>query len=271
MAHANGLSTTPETVAELGPGDSVGVGMAALLSGAERYWALDVVSYGNAAQNLRVFDDLVVLFTQRAAIPNDPELAQVKPKLNSYSFPHDVLSDARLRAALDPARVARLREIVGKLGADHQHDETLRYMTSWQNVSGIRLESVDAIFSQAVLEHVDDLPLTYRAMREWLRPGGYMSHQIDFRSHGTTRAWNGHWSASDLAWRIAQGRREYFLNRQPCSRHLALMESTGFVVAAQIPQTDDSGIGRADLAPRFRDLTDTDLRTCGLFVQATRA
>jgi len=269
MAHANGLPTNLETVAELGPGDSVGVGMAALLSGAERYWALDVVNYSNAPQNLRVFDDLVVLFTQRAAIPNDPELAQVKPKLDSYAFPHSVLSDARLRAALDPARVARLREVVGKLGASDQ-DETLRYMTSWQDVSGIRLESVDAIFSQAVLEHVDDLPLTYRAMRDWLRPGGYMSHQIDFRSHGTTRAWNGHWGASDFAWRIAQGRREYFLNRQPCSRHLALMESTGFVVTTRIPHTDDSGIGRADLAPRFRDLTDADLKTSGLFVQATR-
>ena len=270
LAHAGGLTTIPATIAELGPGDSVGLGMAALLSGVERYWALDVVSYSNPARNLRVFDDLVDLFTRRAPIPNDPELAQVKPALDSYAFPAHILTDERLRAALDPKRLAYLRNAVSTLGSAASDSDPLRYMTSWQDAAGIRMNSVDALYSQAVLEHVDDLELTYRAMRDWLRPGAYMSHQIDFRCHGTTSAWNGHWGVSDWAWRVAQGRREYFLNRQPCSRHLSLLEDFGFVVVSKIPQIDNSGIARAALAPRFQTLTDEDLRTSGLFVQAVR-
>src|SRR6202165_1423753 len=49
---ANGMRTIPDTVAELGPGDSLGTGLAALLSGANRYYALDVVHYANTPRNL---------------------------------------------------------------------------------------------------------------------------------------------------------------------------------------------------------------------------
>jgi hypothetical protein len=55
LAHAanNGLQTCPRVVAELGPGDSLGTGIAALLSGAEQYVALDVVPHANVERNLR--------------------------------------------------------------------------------------------------------------------------------------------------------------------------------------------------------------------------
>ena len=43
----------------------------------------------------------------------------------------------------------------------------------------IQKESVDMIYSQAVLEHVDELPGVYGAMRRWLQANGVMSHQID--------------------------------------------------------------------------------------------
>jgi len=271
MAHGCGLNTLPGTVAELGPGDSTGVGMAALLSGSERYWALDVVSYANPERNLAIFDGLVDLFTRRADIPDEAELAEVQPALDSYAFPGDVLTEARLQAALAPARVARLREAVRALGTEPANDHTpIRYMVSWQDAGRVRPESVDALFSQAVLEHVDDVPGTYRAMRAWLRPGGYMSHQVDFRCHGTTKAWNGHWGVSDFHWRIAKGRREYFLNREPCSRHLGMMSDLGFRIVRQVRQSDQTGIRRPSLAPRFRDLTDDDLRTSGVFVQAVK-
>jgi len=64
------LQAIPNTVAELGPGDSLGVGLAALLSGASKFYALDVVLFANQTRNLQIFDELVELFKHRAARPS---------------------------------------------------------------------------------------------------------------------------------------------------------------------------------------------------------
>ncbi|RJP62040.1 MAG: hypothetical protein C4541_00460 [Candidatus Auribacter fodinae] len=56
------------------------------------------------------------------------------------------------------------------------------------------------IFSQAVLEHIDNLPEAYESMRLWLKPDGFMSHQIDFKCHGTAEEWNRHWAYSQSEW-----------------------------------------------------------------------
>ena len=47
IVQGTGLSTTPKVVAELGPGHSIGIGLAALISGAEQYYGLDAVQYAN--------------------------------------------------------------------------------------------------------------------------------------------------------------------------------------------------------------------------------
>ncbi len=45
------------------------------------------------------------------------------------------------------------------------------------------------ILSQAVLEHVNDLPGAFEALRRWLAPAGVMTHTLDFGSHGITDKW----------------------------------------------------------------------------------
>src|SRR3954471_22067499 len=59
---AHGMRSIPQSLAELGPGNSLGVGLAAMLCGVDRYVALDVVNYSNPRVNLAVFDELVDLF-----------------------------------------------------------------------------------------------------------------------------------------------------------------------------------------------------------------
>src|SRR3954453_23378857 len=73
-AHEAGLESAPASVGELGPGDSLGIGRAALLSGCQRYVSLDVVRYANVEGNLSVLDKLVELFAARAPIPDHHEL-----------------------------------------------------------------------------------------------------------------------------------------------------------------------------------------------------
>src|SRR5690349_14026095 len=108
LAAANGLDTDPKSVAELGPGDSIGIGIAAVLTGAERYHAFDVVAHANTPRNLEIFDGLVDLFRQRADIPDAGEFARMGPTLTDYRFPEKLLSVERMQAALEPRRLARI-------------------------------------------------------------------------------------------------------------------------------------------------------------------
>lgn len=73
----------------------------------------------------------------------------------------------------------------------------LGYRVPWTALPYIDEASLDLIFSQAVLEHVDNLDETYQAMFAWLKPGGYASHVIDFNAHGRSPFWNGPWAYSD--------------------------------------------------------------------------
>ena len=52
---ANGLGRVPGTLAELGPGDSIGIGLAAMLSGVDRLYTLDIVRFSNKERNLGGF------------------------------------------------------------------------------------------------------------------------------------------------------------------------------------------------------------------------
>ncbi len=267
MAAASGLPTDPRTIAELGPGDSLGIGLAAMLTGADRYCAFDVVAHANAERNLGVFDDLVALLRARASIPGEDEFPRVKPVLDDYAFPHRVLDDARLARALAPERVQRIRASLADTTAP---DSMIAYRVPWADASVIERDSVDMIFSQAVLEHIDDLRGAWRAMHAWLRPGGFVSHQIDYKAHRTSPHWNGHWAMSDLQWTLLRGRRPYLLNREPHSVQLALLREAGLVLVCEKRVRRTPAIPREKLAPRWRTLSDDDLTTSGAFVQAIK-
>lgn len=261
-SYQNGLCTRPPSrVAELGPGDSIGIGLAALLCGADRYYGLDALPLANLRRNLGIFDELVELFRACTAIPGDEEFPGVKPRLQSYDFP------AALFECPDGPRIERIRRSI----EDPLHpDSAIRYVAPWWDPKVIERGVVDMIFSQAVLEHVDALETAYSAMRAWLVPGGWLSHQIDFRSHGTAEDWNGHWTYGDWTWRLLRGRRAFLINRQPHSEHIRLLHEAGFAVVCD-ETTNGAAIDRRKLASRFAGLSETDLTTCGAFIQARRA
>jgi hypothetical protein len=265
---ANGLKVPPRTVAELGPGNSLGIGLSALLSGADRYHAFDVVQHAQVKRNLAVLDELIALFRTRADIPGPDEFPQVHPVLPSYAFPRHLLGDEHLSAALADERLARIRESVRDQNGT---GSMIDYRTRWFDDRAIERGSVDLLVSQAVLEHIDDLPSTYRAMRLWLKPDGFISHDVDFRAHSTARFWNGHWKYSDLVWRMIRGRRSYLLNREPYSTHLRLLAENGFLAVGGQTTTAQPIIARDRLAPRFRQLTDQDLTTPTAVIQAVPA
>ncbi len=172
-----------------------------------------------------------------------------------------------MEAALDPRRLARIRESI--LHSDSAESMT-QYRAPWSTQEAVQRGALDMIFSQAVLEHVDALPEVYRAMYAWLKPGAYMSHQIDFKCHGSAREWNGHWTYSDFMWNLVRGKDVGLINRQPYSAHLKLLKSSGFRIVGEQLATSESRITRAQLAPKFRLIPDGDLSTTDAHVLAVK-
>lgn len=267
VAKRNGLNPYPKIVAELGPGDSLGIGLAALISGCDKYFAFDVVEHSNTERNLLIFDELVSLFKNKVAIPGDDEFPKIKPCLEDYSFPADIFNEKRLHDALDESRIMKIREAISH---PQRKNSLVQCKVPWYDASVLESESVDMIYSQAVLEHVDDLRNTYRSMWLWLKPSGYMSHQIDFKCHGTADEWNGHWVYSDFMWKLIRGKRAYLLNRKPHSYHLTMLKEERFKILCDDATKSESTLSKEDLSPRFRSISDDDLTTSGAFIQAVK-
>ena len=263
----HGMRSMPASVLELGPGASIGTGVAALLSGAERYIGIDAVAYATANANTQVLAELRALFERRAPRPKAgfPSFDQY---LDARLFPSHILDDRRLGAALAPERLARIEHAVEAL-ATPAPDPAIRYYT-WDHALDIAEGSVDLVFSHVVMNQVDDLDATYRHCARWVKPGGWMSHQIDFTSLDTTPEWNGHRRYGELAWKIIAGRRAYFVNREVLGGHIALMRRHGFEIVEVIRGARQGGLGRDQLAPRWRSCSDEDLATQTAFVLARR-
>jgi hypothetical protein len=256
-------------MAELGPGDTLGIGLAAVLSGYDEYFALDAKAHADVEGNLRVFRDLVGLFSAKARIPGDDEFRLTYPKLDEYSFPQDILTPSVLARTLDARRVDAILRAIKEPGRSGNGGIRIAYVAPWTRLDLLEAGSVDAALSQAVLEHVDEVGGIYRALHHWLRPGAFMSHTIDYQSHELTRDWNGHWTISDLGWRLVRGARPYLINRLPHSTHLEEMKKAGFEIVLDETETGVP-LNRASLAKRFRGLSDSDLETRGTFIQAVK-
>ncbi len=267
LLRANGMTSMPHSMAELGPGESMGVGLAALLSGVDRCFGLDVMAHSNTERNLRVLDGLIPLFRQRAS-RTDKGWPDVDAYLDQRLFPSHILSDEVLQRSLSPERLEAIRRAI--VSPSLANEIRLEYKAPWSDPRVVEAESIDLILSQSVLEHVVDLPATYRALYQWLKPGGWMSHQIDLKSHNLTHRWNGYRACSEGMWKLATGRRPYIINREPASVHLRLMEQAGFKVVTVQRFLRQDGIRREELAPLWADISEEDLSCSGLYVIATK-
>lgn len=250
-------------VAEIGPGDSLGVGIAALLAGASQYRAYDIVAFAAREQNLLIFDALLDLFKKRTPIPDEGEFSNLKPVIDDYSFPHALLPKHVLERSLAPERLAALRHEIeqGILNGS----KAICYRAPWNGEDDAESSSVDWIFSQAVMGQIDNLVGIYRACGRWLSLGGTMSHQIDFGCLGTADTWDGHRAYSPLMWKIVRGRRAFLINRLPPSRHRELLQENGLAIRGEIITREVPHITSPKLALPFRDWSDDDLSAKSIF------
>ncbi len=260
------INNYPKKVAELGLGDSLGIGLIALISGVEKYYAFDVVNYASIEKNLIIFDELVNLFINKSPIPDDKEYPKIKPYLENYNFPSHIFTDEFIKKATLPQRLEGIRKSI----RENNTNDIINYKVPWYDCSIDSDSLVDMIYSQAVLEHVDDLDSAYLSMNKWLKDDGFISHQIDFKSHGMAKDWNGHWKYSSFTWKILRGKRLYLINRQPLSVHKTLLSKYNFRIVYEQKVTMDSKYSRDRVAKEFQDITDEDLVTSGVFIQVVK-
>lgn len=253
-----GFRVKGSRIGELGPGDSLGVGLAALLSGADEYVGLDIVPFSATADLENILDELIEMYLRREPIPDHTEFPFIWPQLKSYEFPEHVVDLSQF--------TQRVTEIRADLRAGISNGRLLQYKVPWNRTANIAKSSLDLIFSQAVLEHVDDLDDTYKSMFMWLKSGGYGSHVIGFVSHHLAPTWNGHWAFSDLEWRMVRGRREFLINREPLSTHLCYAKNAGFELLCLDKDYGTDGMNPCKLAPRYQNLSAEDARTSSVML-----
>jgi hypothetical protein len=263
-AHKFGFNHINSTVAELGPGESIGIGLAALLTGSRKYYALDVHTYWNTKRNLMIFDKLVDLFKNKTDIPDNHEFPMVYPLLDDYTFPFHILNDNVMKQMLAEDRITKLRSAISNM--DSNSSDQIQFFVPWEKNTEIESGSLDYIFSQAVLQYVDKLDSTYEKMNALLRQGAMMSHCIDFSSHGMTKSWNGQWLYSDAEWKYLNGNKKVILNREPKSAHLQTNLKSGFDVLLTKDLKKENNFSRSQFHKKYSSISDADVGTAVSFI-----
>lgn len=127
-------------------------------------------------------------------------------------------------------------------------------------------ESIDFIFSQAVMEHIfkEQYESYVEEMYRVLKRGGVSSHRIDYKDHLASSLNNLRFS--DNIWESNVFRNSgFYTNRLRASQTLNIFERAGFVVSViKTEKFDGMPLDKADLDIQFRDLDETDLIISGI-------
>ena len=267
-----GVDPRRETVVELGPGDSIGTGFAALLTTAQHYVALDVVPHAASIVHVALLDEIKDMLHRRDPIPDATAFRYLFPRLREYDFPADLLSPERIEQRLAPDRIQDLQAAILQMA--NGGNGPLRYVCPW-SASSVKTGTADLVFSQAVLQEIDNrgrnspLRQTFQAMAGWLKPGGVMSHQIDLGMYGA-EPWDRQWTYSDATWSLIRGRRANYINREPLSTYETLCHDFGFEIALLDVVHADPATPTDQLAPRFRSMSQRDRTARAVHLVAVR-
>ena len=144
-----------------------------------------------------------------------------------------------------------------------------QYLTSGvSSYAGIPDQSVDVIWSQAVLEHVrlGEFDETLRQHRRLLRPGGVCSHRVDLKDHlsgalnnlrFTEKTWESDFMANS----------GFYTNRIRYSDMMRRFEDAGFTVnVINVDRWSDLPTPRPSLSAPFQDMPEEELRVSGFDV-----
>ena len=222
VRHAGRSDLRGCTVLELGPGDSLSTAVIAKALGAQRTILVDAGRFATT-------------------------------EMKHYH----ALADHLRQERLDPPDLTRCNDV----------DDMLRrcdasYLTDGvASLQTLPADSVDVVFSHAVLEHVRrrDVPATFRELARVTAPGGVGSHTIDLADHLDDALNNLRFSESiwESEWMAKSG---FYTNRIRFAQMCDLMRAAGFVV--DVTDTDRFArlpTPRASLTEPYASLPEQEL------------
>lgn len=268
LLNAHGMRAIPGWIAEFGPGDSLGVGLCALLCGASKYRGFDTANFIEPARDQAMLARLAELFSARQPRPRKgwPDFDAHLP---ATLFPDHILPESRMRETLDPARVARLSADIERLQAGDA-SASMELTAPWQHRCDDFEPQFDLVMSHTVLQYLPDLRTYFTNCARLLKPGGWMSHQVDFSSMGMTRVWNGHLAYDDIFWRLLTRNQRWFPTRKLLSEYLREIETSGLQLVHIERHCTAGGLTRDQLATAFRCASDEDIRCSGVYMIACK-
>lgn len=225
----NGIQHKLDAVGEIGTGGSLGVGICALLTGSQRFYGLELDQSFDKNLNLKILDDLVLLFRNNSRISD--KFRQLNIKVNSLDFPNNLVEPEYLNSDL-------IAEIQNDIESGFIAKKRISIIKNWESQRSLNL---DFIFSRAVMEHVANPDTVYNAATKHLSFGSFMFHDIEFHSHGLTKKIDGHYDLHPLLWKIIVGKRPFFLNSWKLHDHLSAIKRIGFKIKeVKMNYLDDS-------------------------------
>ena len=224
------------TYLELGPGESLATALVAWAYGARGGVLVDAGDF--AVRDIASYRPLIARLAQKPRVRDVSELSGL----------------------------ASLDTLLAKVGAEVRSD-------GLAGLKAVPSDSIDLIFSQAVLEHVPlaDFAATAGELHRIQKPNGVGSHRVDFKDHLQGSLNNLRFSEStwEKPW-FAQ-RSGFYTNRLRFSAMRDAFTRAGFsVTVPEQNRWDALSIMRGKMATPFRDLSDDDLRTSGAVFLVTK-
>lgn len=146
---------------------------------------------------------------------------------------------------------------------DHRFkSKKIRFIENDQIASyAIPNDSIDIIYSCAVLEHVHNLDLCFSEMTRVLKSGGIMNHQVDLRDHIFSQKSLWFLTMSNRIFRLLFSKTGEYVNRKRLSYYLQLIKKNNLQIVTIEKNTFFNGRLNKNLLKRY---TEDDLRTLSI-------
>jgi SAM-dependent methyltransferase len=223
-----------KTVVEYGPGDFPGVAILLVALGARKVYCVDRFPMINfSAKNHLVYQELLKLLDKVSR-------ERLSDLFVDRNVPDSVFNPDRIEYVVRPHGFCELRS------------------------------EVDLVLSRAVLEHVDDLPGTFKDMVRAMRPDSLAVHLVDLRSHGLHRHTPLDFlEQSPLIWSLMYSHKGA-PNRWRAEHYREILsqldlEDVKILTTLLASQADVAAV-RPRLAAPFRDLSDHDIACLGIWI-----